>query len=94
MKSVTVVALILSMAVLAGCAGNPSSPIADQCRNGVAAAYKQLDFDKAKGFDGTVEYTKAASLLGAAKIQGEFGKYADCIEKVHRAREYMARIGN
>jgi len=46
---------------------------------------------KAKGFDGTVEYTKAASLLGAAKIQFEFGKYPNCIDKVQRARAYIAK---
>jgi len=91
MRSITVTALTLSVALLAGCAGNPSSPAAAECRNGLAVAYRELDFAKTKGFDGTVEYTKAASLLGAAKIQSEFGKYPNCIEKVRRARAYIAR---
>lgn len=77
--------------VVAGCAGNPSSSLARQCENGLSVAYKELDLAKATGFAGTVEYTKAAGLLSAAKIQSEFGKYPNCIEKVDRARAYTAK---
>ena len=74
---------------ITACAGNPESAIALQCKRGLETAYKELDFAKAKGFDGTVEYTKAASLLTAAKVQYEFGKYPNCIDKVKRARAYI-----
>jgi hypothetical protein len=74
---------------LVACAGNPESAIALQCKRGLETAYKELDFAKAKGFGGTVEYTKAASLLTAAKVQYEFGKYPNCIDKVKRARAYI-----
>ena len=84
-----VVSLVLF--VSAGCAGNPNSSQAHQCENGLSVAYKELDYAKTKGFDGTVEYTKAASLLSAAKIQSEFGKYPNCIDKVNRARAYIAK---
>jgi hypothetical protein len=80
-----------SLAAVAGCAGNPNSSLARQCENGLSAAYKELDLAKAKGFDGTVEYSKAAGLLTAAKVQFEFGKYPNCIEKVDRARAYVSR---
>ena len=80
-----------SLAVVAGCASNPNSSLARQCENGLSVAYKELDFAKAKGFDGTVEYSKAAGLLTAAKVQFEFGKYPNCIEKVDRARAYVSR---
>jgi hypothetical protein len=83
--------LICSLAVAAGCAGNPNSPLARQCENGLSIAYKELDLAKAKGFDGTVEYSKAAGLLTAAKVQFEFGKYPNCVEKVDRARAFIAR---
>jgi len=62
-----------------------------QCENGLNVAYKELDMAKANGFDATVEYSKAASLLGAAKIQSEFGKYPNCIDKVQRARAYIVK---
>ena len=80
---------VFCLSLLYGCAGNPTSLAAKSCREGLATAYKELDFAKAKGFEGTVEYAKAASLLGAAKIQEEFGKYPNCIEKVGRARGYI-----
>ncbi|MCU7940631.1 MAG: hypothetical protein KZQ64_07270 [gamma proteobacterium symbiont of Bathyaustriella thionipta] len=85
--------LILSVLVItiSGCAGNPNSSLANQCDTGLNMAYKELDYAKSNGFDGTVEYTKAASLLGAAKIQSEFGKYPNCIDKVNRARAYIKK---
>jgi hypothetical protein len=79
------------LAVAAGCAGNPNSSLARQCEDGLSVAYKELDFARTKGFDGTVEYSKAAGLLTAAKVQFEFGKYPNCIEKVGRARAFIAR---
>jgi len=57
--------LIMFISLAAGCAGNPNSSIALQCKDGLRIAYEELDFAKAKGFSGTAEYTKAASLLGA-----------------------------
>lgn len=83
--------LTLVLIAAAGCAGNPNSSLARQCENGLSIAYKELDFARAKGFGGTVEYSKAAGLLSAAKIQSEFGKFPNCIEKVNRARAYIAK---
>ena len=83
--------LMVCLSLGAGCAGNPTSSQAQQCENGLSAAYRELDFARAKGFDGTVEYSKAAGLLTAAKVQFEFGKYPNCIEKVGRARAFIAR---
>ena len=89
----TLIATSLTVAILvsAGCAGDPNSSLARQCDSGLSVAYQELDFARAKGFGGTVEYSKAASLLGAAKIQSEFGKYPNCIDKVRRARAYIAK---
>jgi len=81
--------LVMFMLLVIGCAGNPNSAIALRCESGLEIAYQELDLAKAKGFSGTVEYSKAASLLGAAKIQKEFGKYPNCIDKVNRARAYI-----
>ena len=59
--------LILSALVVTvvGCAGNPNSSLAKQCDSGLTVAYEELDYANTKGFGGTMEYTKAASLLGA-----------------------------
>ena len=85
--------LILSALVvtIVGCAGNPKSSLAKQCDTGLTVAHKELDYAKTKGFSDTLEYIKAASLLGAAKIQSEFGKYPNCINKVSRARAYIKK---
>ena len=91
MRLLVAALIISSLSVVAGCAGNPNSSLARQCENGLSVAYKELDFARAKGFDGTVEYSKAAGLLTAAKVQFEFGKYPNCIEKVDRARAFISR---
>jgi hypothetical protein len=88
MKKISYIVL-LSVFLIAGCETNPSSKSAQQCRDGLKAANKELNFAKAKGFSGTVEYTKAATLLTGASIQYEFGKYPNCIDKVKRARRFI-----
>jgi len=75
--------------LISGCETNPSSASARQCQQGLKQANKELNFAKAQGFSGTVEYTKAATLLTGAAIQYEFGKYPNCIDKVKRARRFI-----
>ena len=86
-------AVIVGVAgAIAACPGAPKdTELAKQCRNGLKGAYEELDFAKANGFSGTVDWTKAASLLSAASIQQEFGKYPNCVDKVRRARYYIER---
>lgn len=85
-------AAVAAGGVINACSGPPkNAALAEQCENGLKTAYQELDFAKAKGFDGTVDWTKAASLLSAASIQQEFGKYPNCVDKVRRARYYIAQ---
>lgn len=83
--------LSLFLFLLAACEGNPNSAAAQQCSGDLSHAYNELDISKANGFDGTVNYAKAASLLTAAKVQEEFGHYPNCVEKVVRARAFIAK---
>lgn len=79
-----------SILFLNACAGAPLRPNqARECASGLSTAYAELDRARAHGFDGTVDWTKAAGLLTAAKIQQQFGKYPNCIDKVRRARFYI-----
>jgi hypothetical protein len=91
MRPLVIIASTLVLATTAGCAGNPNSSLADQCEGGLKEAYRELDLAKANGFEGTVEYSKAAGLLTAAKVQQQFGKYPNCIDKVERARAYIVK---
>jgi len=87
MRSIIIVLFMATSVLLVGCAGNPDSPQARECRNGLSVAYKELD--AARGKSGAVDFAKAVSLLTAAKIQLEFEKYPNCIDKVKRARAYI-----
>jgi hypothetical protein len=80
---------LFTIFLIAGCETNPASNSARQCQDGLKLANKELNFAKAQGFSGTVEYTKAAGLLTGAAIQYEFGKYPNCINKVKRARRFI-----
>jgi hypothetical protein len=82
--------LTLSILLLSACAGQPAnSSAAKRCDNGLSVAYKELKAAESKGFGGSVAIVKATSLLGAARVQQEFGKYPNCIDKVKRARYYI-----
>ncbi len=86
--SLTVTLALASL--LTACAGQPDRPnLARQCEAGLSQAGKELDLAKAKGFSGTVEWAKAASLLSAAAVQKQFEKYPNCVEKVKKARYYI-----
>lgn len=83
--------LVIGMlAALAGCSSEPVMPgERAACANGLDAAYDDLNFAKAHGFGGTVDYTKAVALLSAAKIQQQFDEYDNCVTKVNQARRYI-----
>lgn len=87
-----VTAGMLSLALaLAACSGNTSIAQANACESGISQAYDEFERAESDGFGGAVDMTKAASLLSAAKIQEQFEKYPNCIDKVKRARHYIAK---
>ncbi len=89
-KAARIAAIVGIAGVITACPGAPKDiELAKQCRSGLEVAYEALDFAKARGFSGTLDWTKAASLLSAASIQQEFGKYPNCVDKVRRARYYI-----
>lgn len=79
--------LPLMLLALAGCAGK--TVYRDSCANQLDAAWRELDLAKAEGFAGTVSYSKALSLLTAAKTQQQFEAYEGCTSKSERARFYI-----
>ncbi len=87
----TPLALVVLASILAGCGGNKSLQQAASCRNGIDTAYTEFSNAKSEGFGGAVDMTRAGTLLSAAKIQEQFEKYPNCIDKVKRARFYIAK---
>ena len=89
--SIQPVAVALLLAVLTSCADNRDSSMAAQCSSGIDVAYQELRVAESKGVRGTVGLTQAASLLAAAKIQYEFKRYPNCVDKVRRARIHISQ---
>ncbi|WP_322977918.1 hypothetical protein [Pseudomonas sp. C11] len=81
------ICLSLLAVVLTGCAGK--TVYRDTCANQLDAAWKELSIAEAEGFAGTVSYSKALSLLTAAKTQQQFEAYEGCTSKAERARFYI-----
>ena len=86
---ITITVVIATLALTA-CAGARKGYSAEQCRQSVDTAYKELNFAKSEGFAGTVNYTKAASLLTAAKTNQTFESYDACVENAEKARFYIS----
>jgi hypothetical protein len=91
MRSFGFAVLTLFLAAAAAHAEGAKRGLESECENGLKVATRELDLAKAKGLGGTWEITKAATLLSGAKIQSEFGKYPNCVDKVRRARAFIAR---
>ncbi|AUD78163.1 hypothetical protein CW740_02480 [Kangiella profundi] len=80
---------LVSLTLLA-CAGAPKKESAATCRAALDVAYKELNFAESEGFAGSVNYTKAASLLTAAKTNQTFESYDACVKNANKARYYIA----
>ncbi|CAM3805105.1 MULTISPECIES: hypothetical protein [Pseudomonadaceae] len=81
------ICLPLLAVALTGCAGK--TVYRETCANQLDAAWKELSIAEAEGFAGTVSYSKAFSLLTAAKTQQQFEAYEGCTSKAERARFYI-----
>lgn len=80
--------LLMGLGLLSSCAA-PNPQKAAECSRLLAIASNDLMAAKAKGLSGTFELTKAAGLISAAKIQLQFNKYPNCIDKAIRARKFI-----
>jgi hypothetical protein len=91
MKSYTLMcftSLALCSGIITGCAApNPKQSAA--CERLLSIAEKELDAAKAKGLSSSVSITKAVALISAARIQQQFDKYPNCINKAERARKFI-----
>ena len=79
--------LVVVILWLAGCSAKVSHR--SSCANQLDAAWQELDIAKVEGFAGSVSYSKALTLLTAAKTQQQFEGYRGCTQKAHKARFYI-----
>ena len=82
-----IVALFALALVLVGCAGKTT--YRNSCADQSDAAWRELDLAKAEGFAGTVSYSKALTLLTAAKTSQQFEGYESCTRNAEKARFYI-----
>lgn len=88
LKIVGVSGILLTM-LLAGCAGQQQGRLDLACRQGIETAYDELSFARSQGFSGSVAWSKATSLLGAAKVVEQVENYQQCVDNVEKARFYI-----
>lgn len=78
---------VCALTLLAGCAGK--TQFRNACASETAAAWEELDIAKADGFAGTVSYTKAFSLLTAARTMQTVENFDNCYRHAKDARFYI-----
>ena len=89
-RRIPIRAYLLMIVILTGCTQDRGDiGIGGQCASGLDAGYRELNHAEANGLSGTVAWSKAATLLGAAKIQQQFEEYQNCVIKVQKARAYL-----
>ena len=91
MKRINHVIVILAATILfllAGCAGGPK-PYRNQCADELDLAWYELSLAEAEGFAGTVSYSKALSLLTAAKTMQTVENFDRCYNQAQKARYYI-----
>ena len=74
--------------LLMSCASTPE--FRSSCATESDAAWKELSLAKAKGFGGTVSYTKALSLLTAARTMQVAENFDACYNNAKKARAYIS----
>jgi hypothetical protein len=79
----------LGFLLLAGCGGKIATTRGQECSSQLRVANHELQDAKVKGFDGTIEWLKAADLLIAAGTQEQLERFDSCLDKVARARAYI-----
>lgn len=89
MKAASIALPLFIIVGIAGCAGAPK-PDRVACADTLGAAWSELDIAKAEGFAGTVSYTKAFSLLTAAKTKQTVENFDGCVASAEKARFYIS----
>lgn len=83
--------LFFSIATQSILADEPPKNLGGECEHLLLQAEHAMADAKARGLGGAFEITKAAGLITAARIQQQFKKYPNCIDKAHRAIKFIHR---
>jgi len=78
--------------VLAACAEPGEASYRSACEQGLDDGFAALGRAEARGLKGSANWTRAATLLSAARVQKEFEEYQNCAAKVGRAEVYLSTL--
>lgn len=78
---------IFSLVALTSCAGK--TQFRSACSSELSAAKEEASISKAKGFGGTISYTKAAGLITSAVTMQTVENYDACYNQAKKARFYI-----
>lgn len=86
-KILTSSCLIVLAVTLSACAGK--TQFRSACDKEIEAAWSELSIAKAEGFSGTVSYTKALSLITAARAKQTVENFDGCYNSAKDSRFYI-----
>jgi len=88
LSRITLIATLVNLSLILGaCAGKTDFRAA--CASEVEVAWSELSIAKAEGFSGTVSYTKALSLITAARTMQTVENFDACYNQAKDARFYI-----
>jgi hypothetical protein len=86
-KTLLAILSVTSIISLSACAGK--TQFRNACASEVDAAWSELSIAKTEGFSGTVSYTKALSLITAARTMQAVENFDNCYNNAKDARFYI-----
>lgn len=82
-----IITAIIALTSLTACTGKTNYKGA--CMSELDAAWSELSIAKTEGFSGSVSYTKALSLITAAKTMQTVENFDNCYNNAKTARFYI-----
>lgn len=86
-KNSMIILVSLGIFSLSACAGK--TQYRNACASEVDAAWSELSIAKTEGFAGTLSYTKALSLITAARTMQAVENFDNCYNNAKDARFYI-----
>lgn len=85
--SLTFIFTIIAASGLSGCNSMQTNTVASACEEGIKSLNYHIKAQPQKVNQANL--SRANSLLIAAQVQLQFAEFPGCLEKVHRAQDYL-----
>ncbi len=86
-----IMVIITLCALISGCAAKQTHR--SSCGVELDSAWQELDIAKAKGFSGSISYSKAFGLITLAKSMQTVENFDGCMKHAQDARYYIRQAG-